>query len=58
MQNLNLNRVQQDLPADNLSAEAKNLLEILNELENFTVNLKKKLMTELKVEVKNDQVGS
>lgn len=53
MKNLNQLRVQQDLPTDNLSEEAKKLLEILNELEDFTINLKRKLMTELKVDIDN-----
>jgi len=55
MRNLNLSPIHQDLPIDNLSMEAKKVLEILDELENFTLGLRKKLMVELKVEGKNNE---
>lgn len=38
----------QQMPAaQNISLEAKEVLEILKELENFTTNLHKKLLSEL-----------
>ncbi len=40
------NQEQENKTGQNLSPEAKKLLEILNELEEFTLNLKKKLMAE------------
>ncbi len=51
MQKLSHNFVVQEKPIDqNLTAEAQNLLAILNELEDFTINLRKKLMAEFKPE--------
>ena len=44
------NQVPQKESESNLSAEAKQLLEVLDELQDFTTKLRKKLMAELKPE--------
>lgn len=45
-------KIEQIQENQNLSADAKQLLLILDELQDFTTNLRKKLMTELKPESK------
>ncbi len=50
MQNPLQIRVEKEEENNNLSPEAKQLLEILDELQDFTAKLRKKLLTELKPE--------
>lgn len=50
MQNPLQIRVEKEEENNNLSPEAKQLLEILDELQDFTAKLRKKLLTELRPE--------